>query len=73
MSKVDKGIPMPDAQPGRPPKYPWTTMAVGESFVLPAPNIASARAHCNGANTRYEGRKFLCRFYKGEIRVWRTK
>jgi hypothetical protein len=74
MVKIEKNIDMPPGPgSGRPMKYPWLDMEVDQSFVLPAPNIANARAHCTGANSRYAPRKFSVRFYKGEFRVWRVK
>lgn len=69
----DKGIAIPPrAKTGRPTKYPWETMKVGESFVLPAATIAYARSHCSGASLRY-GKRFQARKYRGSIRVWRIK
>ena len=74
MVKIDKNVEMPDGPgSGRPRKYPWLDMEVGQSFVLPAPNMMSANAHCTGANKRYAPRKFAVRVRKGEFRVWRIK
>jgi hypothetical protein len=73
MAKIDKNISMPETHSGRPAKYPWLTLEVGESFVLPAPSISNARAHCTAANDRYAPKQFAARIYKGEFRVWRIK
>lgn len=75
--KIDKNISIPDLPPrrggdGRPAKYPWKHLKVGDSFILPAPNLPNARAHASAASIRY-GKRFVVRKHRGEFRVWRTQ
>ena len=74
MQRVDKKIPMPAApKRGRPQKYPWDSMAVGDSFIINAPAINNAQSHCSQAGRR-TGRKFIVRPMRdGKFRVWRTE
>lgn len=73
MEKIQKNLPMPKpVGAGRPTKYPWNTMEVGDSFALPTLDYNTALAYCSGASRRYK-KQFKTRFYKGEYRIWRTK
>lgn len=69
MIKVDKGIPAPERENGRPCKYPWRLMNVGDSFFVPgnASGLHSTAKHCGiGIVTRVE----TVNGEKG-VRVWR--
>ena len=73
MAKIEKGVPMPNrASGGRPPKYPWQELGLGDSFILDTPNMKTASAHCSAASIRY-GKRFVARLHKNNIRVWRTQ
>lgn len=55
---------------GQRSKYPWATMAVGESFLMTDVQPASAYSMA-WANGRLLGRKFTTRKTNQGIRVWR--
>ena len=73
MVRIDKRVEMPKSPgSGRKAKYPWATMEIGDSFILPAPALNNARAHCSQAKIRW-GRTFQVREMRdGKFRVWRT-
>lgn len=70
--KVDKGVPMPDKQIGRPPRYPFEDMDIGDSFEFERDDkqkISSAVSH-------YSKRKkkvFTIRMIKNKYRCFRIK
>jgi hypothetical protein len=71
--EVDRGIPLP-ARPGGAgavPKYPWRTMDVGDSFLVPAKTPRTFSAQMTNA-AKSTGRKFAARTVDGGCRVWRT-
>lgn len=72
MIQVDKDIPVPTPRKkeGRPPVYPFATMAVGESFVYGG-KLESARVYCHQRG-RVLGRKFTAAVHEGQIRIWRV-
>ncbi len=53
-------------------QWPFPTMAVGESFIVPKGLEHSARsqAHYHGKKT---GRRFVCRTLRTRMHVWRLK
>ena len=68
---TDSGVPIPHGiQKGRPAKYPWRTMQVGESFLAPHIPLRSMRgmAHRSQLTTGY---KYECRAEETGTRVWR--
>lgn len=68
--KVDKKVPIPEI--GRPCKYPWKTMEVGDSFfVTGAASHAFSGQACMAA--RRAGRRFTTRSLPNGCRVWRIK
>lgn len=42
--------PAVPSKPGRPVKYPWYDLAIGEGFVIPVRPIYSVRAQCSLMN-----------------------
>lgn len=76
--KIEKGVPMPEpgVSPGRPRKYNWPAMEVGDS-VFSAGDFARID-ECNAYSaarvwgTR-NGRKFAGRTVEGGVRIWRVK
>lgn len=66
--KIEKGIPIPNVNKnGRKKKYPWDTMEIGDSFVMPRPSGVGIKQ----ADVRY-GRKFTARKIDAtSARVWR--
>lgn len=73
MIKVQKNIPIP-IKKGRPAKYPFSSMSVGDSFeVNGAPKntvLNSAISWCSRHNKKA---KFSIRFEDGKTRIWRIK
>lgn len=71
--KIDKDVPIPASDPGgRPEKYPWQKMEVGDSFLIPLESMK----HKSAINLAYQagqrtGRKFSGRRIEGGTRVWR--
>lgn len=87
--EIEKGIPVPPARPagkgGRESKYPFESMDVGDSFLVPA-NIAPAdgdfsalrrlrlnlMTRCTKAGKRW-GRRYTTRMVPEGVRVWRIE
>jgi hypothetical protein len=69
---IDKHIPIPKLGGiiGAKFKYPWLTLAIGESFFVPDKSITNfSPTVCHAA--RRVGRKFTCRTQGNGVRVWR--
>jgi hypothetical protein len=76
--KVNKGIPISREREGRPTKYPWLEMKVGDSFAYPSTanyteTRLAAKSNASNASKRYAPKKFVARGMKDHVRVWRTK
>ena len=67
--KIDKGVPIPTDTRGRPQKYPWREMEVGESFVgdINARSMTSRVGYTTGY--KFTSRKIG----ENEFRIWRVK
>jgi len=74
MSEISSKIPFPGkAKPaGRPAKYPWREMAVGDSFAVHIHTLSNVRACAKGYGERH-GKQFeVARIPEtGEYRCWR--
>ena len=68
--QIDKNIPMPDS---RMRKYPWSSMAVGDSFFAPGRSATTMGGNASSVRRLYPERKFACRGVDGGTRVWRIK
>lgn len=71
--KIDKGIPMiGSSRGGRPSRYPWLEMEVGDSFLFPS-DVSKANAYSapHKASKVYAPRKFAGRTTPDGMRVWR--
>lgn len=75
---VEKGIPIPKPVErrrkrgsGRPAQYPWTTMEVGDSFLLVS--VKNANVYTGVANKRYAPKVFTGRMTETGFRIWRTE
>lgn len=77
---VESGVPMPKRKWRTPPnaRYPWASMEVGDSFLVPRPsgvdhNRFSSKVS-NAANEarKRTGRVFRCRSMTTGVRVWRV-
>ena len=72
MIEVEVGVPMPDRERTRTPKYPFSTMPVDGSFVVPAElkNPEQTAAH---ARKQYKPKQFWSGVdANGDRRIWRT-
>lgn len=58
-------------QMGRPAKWPWRTMEVGDSFVIPSAGKPQDTA-AGAANRRYAPRRFRSKRVEGGILVERV-
>ena len=69
--KVDKNVKVP-ARAGRSSKYPFATMAIGESFLVEngSPKSLAGVAYQSGKKLNM---KFTYRNVDGGVRIWRTK
>ena len=55
---VEDGVPIPDKrQPGRPSKYPFETMEIGQSFFAPGIKVRKV----GNAARHYRPKRFRCR------------
>lgn len=71
--KIEKNIPIPETKLGRPRKYDFDKMEVGDSVVM---DVTYQAAHATAARAmaRNKGWKFTIKFDKktGKSRVWRS-
>jgi hypothetical protein len=56
----------------RPAKYPFLTMNVGDSFLVPGKSAAQFSQATNYANRTNPGKRFKSRTVEGGVRVWRV-
>lgn len=75
MIPIEKNIPMPKNSAGKPKKYPFAEMAIGDSFLNP--NVDGKKnliqqATC-GFSRKHPGFKFATRREATGIRVWRIE
>ena len=69
MIEVEKGIEIPKAKVGQPPKYPVYMMNEGESFKFPI----EAHSQVRGAIRRSKPKRFTIRkIDEGHMRCWRV-
>lgn len=75
---IDDNIPMPDTvRTGGKPKYPWATLAEGQSFFVANAKVETFYTLCSTASKKY-GHKFIARRWEEKggikgVRVWRSK
>lgn len=72
MSIVRKGLPIPtraEAANGRPEKYPWSKMAVGDAFPVHIHDLSNVRACAKGYGARH-GKRFLVAKADGTEDYW---
>ena len=71
--EIEKGIPIGIKSAGvRTSKYPWATMEIGDSFLVPDLGVDSMSAAASQAGKRL-GRKFTCRTMNHGVRIWRVR
>ena len=75
MIKIDKNIPIPSKE-GRPNKYPFEVMDVGDSFELKNTTKTTVLNAANSWAKRHNKKvKFAIRYDKQKrtLRIWRTE
>lgn len=75
--KIESGIPLPgDCGRGRPRKYPFPDMEVGDSFFCEGSHSRTVQFKAYKAAQEYAHRnppmKFSGRLVEGGIRIWRV-
>lgn len=74
--KAEAGIEIVRGWRRSQPRYPWTSMDVGESFLVNTEKLQSARnmAYLSNHNQKYAPRKFQAgKDAAGKIRIWRVE
>lgn len=74
MYAVERKVPCPGInRPGRPTKYPFPAMKIGDSFFVPAADTRSIPRVRSAASiwAQKYNRKLITRAVDGGIRVWR--
>lgn len=66
IAEIQKNIPIP--APGV--LYPWETMEIGDSFVY---ENGGGYQRTYDANRKYKPKRFACRKYCVNFRIWRIK
>lgn len=70
MFEVEKDIPLPKTRQ-KLKKYPWDSMEIGDSFLVPKTEGKNARASAYASGFK-SGRKYASRLQKdGTTRIWR--
>jgi len=70
--KIEKSIPVPEVSgAGRPAKYPFSSMSVGDSIFIAGKRPSEISAHHVWG--RRNNIKFMGRAEKDGMRVWRVK
>lgn len=69
--KIETGVPIAKKGAGRPSKYPFAQMKVGESFACDEPVLRLRQAASQASHRK--GMKFTVRAEGTGARVWRTE
>jgi len=72
--KIRRNVPIKPPRPstGRPPKYPWADMRVGDSFYVPGMTPSQMSSAWRRARAKL-GHKYSARTERDGVRVWRIK
>lgn len=70
MYQIDTNVPVPGRRKWS-IKYPWHSMEVGDSFLVPDGNLKSLRASAS-IQKRKTNREYMVRAVEGGVRIWRT-
>ncbi|HDR9153808.1 DUF7303 family protein [Burkholderia vietnamiensis] len=70
---IEKGLPIPAPTRGRPQRYPFSKLEIGDSFFVEGDPSARLKELSNCANyhRRFHGGNFVVRAVDGGVRVWR--
>ncbi len=72
--EIEDGIAIPKPnKPGRPSKYPFSAMELGQSFYIEGITQAGARSAAYCWSRNHNGTKFVTRAEGEGIRIWRTE
>lgn len=69
-------MPMPKNNKGKPPKYPWATLKVGDSFYIEGAQKKHGVYSCLASYNRNKAKSPIAITIKQEgdgVRVWRIK
>lgn len=70
--KIEKNVPIPKPNgSGRPAKYPWKSMEVGDSFFVNGGTKTTTLSNSAAYQRALTGRKFAVRTEGEGVRVWR--
>ncbi|MBN3822328.1 hypothetical protein G3O00_01680 [Burkholderia sp. Ac-20384] len=72
---IEKGLPIPSPMRGRPQRYPFSRMEIGDSFFVAGEQAALLKELSNCANyhRRRHGGNFVVRAVDGGVRAWRVE
>jgi len=74
---IEKNVPIPERRPGRPPIYPFSMMAVGDSIFIADPDAKKAKAAACGTGNKRKGKRFRSRRLTENdqcgVRIWRVE
>jgi len=79
--KVESDIPIPETphgetsrgKIGRPPKYPFHQMGVGESVFIDGQGMKGSAYRCARHYAQSHDKKFCAKELDGGIRIWRVE
>lgn len=74
MTKIDKGVPIPEILESRGPKseFPYREMEVGDSFFVER-DYLKFRANVSNWNAKLKPKKFIYAKEESGTRVWRVE
>jgi len=70
--QIDRGLPIPEVIKGRPMKYPFADMQVGDSFSVTLKQGRNASTAARVYAHRHPGVQFTSRKDVENFRIWRT-
>lgn len=73
--QVERGVPVLEYPRGRPAKYPFRSMKVGDSFLVPETGLYAANRVSRSASAcgSRNGCKYVTRRVPEGVRCWRVK
>jgi hypothetical protein len=72
MYKIENNLPPPGGPVGRPVKYPFQLLNVGQSFFVPLGDRKTISVCASRVGGRLQ-RQFAVRQVEGGVRAWRVK
>ena len=71
--KIEKNIRPPELARGKPPKYPFSKMEVGDSVFVEGAVMCGKEYQAASKVGAYKGWKFSGRTVDGGLRIWRVE